>query len=91
MSPPHLPFQSQLYFPFVQGLEGRSNNPVSLLLDALQKPEADLGLELPSLLEWRQVEEGKVDHIVLGRGKPGGIWQVSIGSDGKMGICQGEV
>jgi len=57
------------------GLEGRSNNPVSLLLDALQKPEADLGLELPSLLEWRQVEEGKVDHVVLGRGKPGGIWQ----------------
>ena len=49
-----------------------------MLLDALQKPEADLGLELPSLLEWRQVEEGKVDHVVLGRGKPGGIWQVSI-------------
>ena len=47
-------------------------------MDALQKPEADLGLELPSLLEWRQVEEGKVDHVVLGRGKPGGIWQVSI-------------
>ena len=45
-------------------------------MDALQKPEADLGLELPSLLEWRQVEEGKVDHVVLGRGKPGGIWQV---------------
>jgi len=57
------------------GLEGRSNNPVSLLLDALQKPEADLGLELPSLLEWRQVEDGKVDHVVLGRGRPGGIWQ----------------
>jgi len=57
------------------GLEGRSNNPVSLLLDALQKPEADLGTELPSLLEWKQVKEGKVDHVVLGRGKPGGIWQ----------------
>ena len=49
-----------------------------MLLDALQKPEADLGLELPSLLEWRHVEEGKVDHVVLGRGKPGGIWQVGI-------------
>ena len=49
---------------------------MSLLLDALQKPEADLGLELPSLLEWRQVEDGKVDHVVLGRGRPGGIWQV---------------
>ena len=65
-----------VYSPSIQGLEGRSNNPVSLLLDALQKPEADLGTELPSLLEWRQVEEGKVDHVVLGRGKPGGIWQV---------------
>ena len=31
------------------------------------------------MLEWRQVEEGKVDHVVLGRGKPGGIWQVNIG------------
>ena len=51
---------------------------MSLLLDALQKPEADLGLELPSLLEWRQVEDGKVDHVVLGRGRPGGIWQVGM-------------
>ena len=51
---------------------------MSLLLDALQKPEADLGLELPSLLEWRQVEDGKVDHVVLGRGRPGGIWQVGV-------------
>ena len=57
-------------------------------MDALQKPEADLGLELPSLLEWRQVEEGKVDHVVLGRGKPGGIWQVSIYWDWSyMCIC----
>ena len=57
-------------------------------MDALQKPEADLGLELPSLLEWRQVEEGKVDHVVLGRGKPGGIWQVSIYWDWSyMSIC----
>ena len=64
------------------------------MLDALQKPEADLGLELPSLLEWRQVEEGKVDHVVLGRGKPGGIWQVSICwhiyGIGKMGAHVGK-
>lgn len=61
------------------GLEGRSNNPVSLLLDALQKPEADLGLEQPSLLEWKSNPEKKVDHVVLGRGKPGGIWQTLDG------------
>ena len=53
-----------------------------MLLDALQKPEADLGLELGSLLEWRQVDEGRVDHLVLGRGQPGGIWQVSRGLAG---------
>lgn len=64
----------------LQGLEGRSNYPVALLLDALQKPEADLGLEKPSLLEWRSVEEGRVDHVVLGRGRPGGVWQ-SLGND----------
>merc|ERR1711892_514977 len=61
------------------GLEGRSNNPVSLLLDALQKPEADLGLEQPSLLEWRSKPEAKIDHVVLGRGRPGGIWQTLDG------------
>lgn len=61
------------------GLEGRSNNPVSLLLDALQKPEADLGLEQPSLLEWKSNPAKKVDHVVLGRGKPGGIWQTLDG------------
>merc|ERR1712123_413223 len=61
------------------GLEGRSNNPVSLLLDALQKPEADLGLEQPSLLEWKSKPEKRVDHVVLGRGQPGGIWQTLDG------------
>ena len=61
-----------------QGLEGRSNNPVSLLFDTLQKPEADLGMEESSLLEWRLKKEKHIDHVVLGRGKPGGIWQVSL-------------
>ena len=58
------------------GLEGWSDNPVSLLLDALQKPNADLGVEDPSLLEWRHDSTHIVDHVVLGRGKPGGVWQV---------------
>ena len=90
MTFPLFSLHTSVHFSSIQGLEGRSNNPVSLLLDALQKPEADLGLELPSLLEWRQVEEGKVDHVVLGRGKPGGIWQVGICwhiyGIGKMGV-----
>jgi len=60
----------------VQGLEGRSNNPVSLLMDTLNHPCADLGLELPSLLEWHRHPECQVDHIVLGKGPPGGSWQV---------------
>jgi hypothetical protein len=50
---------------------------VSLLFDALQRPEADLGLDLPSLLEWRQLPDKRVDHVVLGRGGPGGVWRVS--------------
>lgn len=60
----------------VQGLEGRSDNPVSLLMDTLNHPCADLGLELPSLLEWHHHPECQVDHIVLGKGPPGGSWQV---------------
>nr|CAD7402052.1 unnamed protein product [Timema cristinae] len=59
-----------------QGLEGRSNNPMSLLSDMLMHPYADVGLDLPSLLEWRHHPEHQVDHIVLGKGPPGGAWQV---------------
>ncbi|KAJ9593171.1 hypothetical protein L9F63_015268, partial [Diploptera punctata] len=63
-----------------QGLEGRSSNPVSLLMDTLIHPCADLGLELPSLLEWRYHPECQVDHIVLGKGPPGGSWQAMDGN-----------
>eukprot|EP00092_Neocalanus_flemingeri_P014280 GFUD01015401.1.p1 GENE.GFUD01015401.1~~GFUD01015401.1.p1 ORF type:complete len:650 (+),score=128.51 GFUD01015401.1:268-2217(+) len=80
MVEPHLSLVEQDLQFLSDGLEGRSNNPVSLLLDALQKPEADLGLEEPSLLEWRFNPEKQVDHIVLGRGQPGGIWQTLDGS-----------
>lgn len=34
-------------------LEGRSRNPVSLLIDALTFPYADIGLEMAPLVEWR--------------------------------------
>jgi len=57
------------------GLEGRSNNPVSLLLDCLQRPQADLGLDLEPLLSWRSEPAAGSNHVVLGRGKPGGVWQ----------------
>ncbi|XP_066999389.2 oxidative stress-induced growth inhibitor 1 [Anabrus simplex] len=63
-----------------QGLEGRCNNPVSLLLDALTHPCADLGLELPSLLEWIHHPERLVEHVVLGKGPPGGAWQEMDGN-----------
>ncbi|XP_017785278.1 PREDICTED: oxidative stress-induced growth inhibitor 2-like [Nicrophorus vespilloides] len=35
------------------GLEGRTTNPVSLLLDSLMQPYADIGLDLEPLVEWR--------------------------------------
>ncbi|PSN40456.1 Oxidative stress-induced growth inhibitor 1 [Blattella germanica] len=63
-----------------QGLEGRSSNPVSLLMDTLIHPCADLGMELPSLLQWRHHPECQVDHVVLGKGPPGGSWQAMDGN-----------
>ena len=53
---------------------------MALLLDTLQKPEADNGVKSPSLLEWRHHPDKKFDHVVLGRGHPGGVWQ-SIDGD----------
>ncbi len=61
-----------------QGLEGRSTNPVALLFDTLNHPEADIGLNLPSLLSWKSHPEHAIDHVVLGRGPPGGSWQVDL-------------
>lgn len=61
-----------------QGLEGRTSHPVSLLMDALIHPGADLGLELPSLLQWRHHSDKQVDHVVLGTSPPGGAWQVRV-------------
>ncbi|KAG4066713.1 hypothetical protein HA402_007349 [Bradysia odoriphaga] len=56
------------------GLEGRCTNPVSLLLDSLQNPCADLGMDLPSMLRYEYNPENQIDHVVLGKGKPGGSW-----------------
>ena len=48
-----------------------------MLFDALAHPDADLGVEQPSLLEWRFRDDLQVDHVVLGKGQPGGAWKVS--------------
>ena len=56
------------------GLEGRSINPVAVLFDTLQRPDADFGSDQPSCLEWRYSSSNSVDHIVLGKGRPGGAW-----------------
>lgn len=45
------------------GLEGRSTNPVSLLLDSLTHPCADLGMELPSMVHYKYHPEKKVSHF----------------------------
>ncbi|XP_063237360.1 oxidative stress-induced growth inhibitor 1-like [Bacillus rossius redtenbacheri] len=63
-----------------QGLEGRSRSPVSLLADMLAHPCADLGLDHPSLLEWRAEPRMRADHVVLGKGPPGGVWQTMDGN-----------
>lgn len=56
------------------GLEGRSLNPVSVLFDHLQHPEADFGVESPSTLTWKFHTDRVVDHVVIGKGLPGGAW-----------------
>ncbi|XP_054164452.1 oxidative stress-induced growth inhibitor 2-like [Oppia nitens] len=56
------------------GLEGRSINKVSLLLDQLQHPEADFGVENPSTLQWKYFPDKAIDHVVIGKGLPGGAW-----------------
>ncbi|XP_050450477.1 oxidative stress-induced growth inhibitor 1-like [Cataglyphis hispanica] len=62
------------------GIEGRGGGrPLALLMDHLQHPCVDAGLDVPSLLDWRSADEYPehkiVDHVVLGKGQPGGSWQ----------------
>jgi hypothetical protein len=56
------------------GLEGRSRNPVSLLIDNLLHPDADLGANLQSKIKWRHDPSSALDHLCLGRGGIGGVW-----------------
>ena len=71
-----LTLDNYLIFFVLQGLEGRSTNPVSVLFDALEHPDADLGVQQPSLLEWKLRKDLSVNHVVLGPGCPGGAWKV---------------
>ncbi|KAK0179137.1 hypothetical protein PV327_007956 [Microctonus hyperodae] len=62
------------------GVEGRGTcRPLALLLDQLQHPCVDAGLNLPSLLVWKSAEyhpkQKIIDHVSLGKGPPGGAWQ----------------
>ncbi|CAF3588610.1 unnamed protein product [Rotaria socialis] len=56
------------------GLEGRSRNPVSLLIDSLMHPDADLGAHLQSKIRWRHDPSLSIDHLCIGRGGIGGAW-----------------
>ncbi|XP_011637461.1 oxidative stress-induced growth inhibitor 2-like [Pogonomyrmex barbatus] len=62
------------------GIEGRGGGrPLALLMDQLQHPCVDAGLDVPSLINWSSADEHPehriVDHVVLGKGQPGGAWQ----------------
>lgn len=64
------------------GIEGRGGGrPLALLMDQLHHPSVDTGMDVASLLYWRSADEHPdhkvVDHVVLGKGQPGGAWQVS--------------
>ncbi|CAG9131247.1 unnamed protein product [Plutella xylostella] len=74
----HVPAGQSLYeedlLALAEGLEGRSQNPLPLLMDTLLRPCADMGIPADPLIEWRFDVEKKIEHIVLGRGPPGGAW-----------------
>ena len=57
------------------GLEGRSSNSIAILLDALLRPDTDVGGVYPSSLVWSYDPQRAVSHVIIGRGLPGGSWQ----------------
>ncbi|KAG9275894.1 oxidative stress-induced growth inhibitor 2 [Astyanax mexicanus] len=76
----HLPITEQSLEYLSEGLEGRSENPVAVLFDTLLHPNADLGFEFPSVLQWRLEKKHHVPHLVLGKATPGGAWHAMEGS-----------
>ena len=63
-----------------EGLQGRSTNPVALLFDHLNQPNADAGLCEESTLVWKQSRDRRIPHLVVGRGRSGGSWHLMQGS-----------
>ena len=61
-------------------MQGRSANPVGLLFDHLNQPNADSGLNEESTLMWRHHHDRGINHLVVGRGRPGGSWHLMQGS-----------
>ncbi|CAG9793114.1 unnamed protein product [Diatraea saccharalis] len=80
----NLPKEQSLYetdlLELAEGLEGRSHNPIPLLMDNLLRPCADMGIQADSLIEWKYDIEKQIDHVVLGRGPAGGAWHTLPGS-----------
>lgn len=65
------------------GVEGRTGGrPLSLLMDQLQHPGVDIGMDVPPLISWKfadhEPDHRIIDHVVLGKGPPGGAWHVSL-------------
>lgn len=71
-----------------EGLEGRSQNPVSLLFDVLYHPNADIGEFNPSSLTWKHDPTLKCSHVVIGKAKPGGIWHQMLTSTLTLSLSQ---
>eukprot|EP00118_Oscarella_pearsei_P006921 m.32392 g.32392 ORF g.32392 m.32392 type:complete len:505 (+) comp31647_c0_seq1:73-1587(+) len=57
-----------------EGLEGRSTHPVAVLFDSLLRPDADVGGDLPSCLNWKHSPSKRISHLVIGSGEIGGSW-----------------
>lgn len=51
---------------------------MAVLFDTLLHPNADLGFEFPSVLQWRLEKKRHIPHLVLGKATPGGAWHVSL-------------
>lgn len=43
-------------------------------LDNLVLPGADIAMDLPSMVEYKYHSDKKINHVVLGKGPPGGSW-----------------
>eukprot|EP00794_Sanderia_malayensis_P019240 gene19240-21168_t len=54
--------------------DSRSNNPVSILFDKLNHPNADFMTDDPVLFDWRNDGTACFKHLALGLGPPGGTW-----------------